>query len=683
MKGTIKDTLYKIGLAEKEIEVYLFLGKVGPQKGRYIADKLRMNKGQVYRILQVLQKKGVVETTLEQPKRFLAVPLEKVIDSFLTSKREEVEYIEQTKDELINDWNNIRQIELESSFEKFCVIEGEKKIFQKISQMVKETKKEFLTIASVNGLLTAFRYGIFEEAKTFPLENKIEFRFITQLAKDNLEIIKPLLKSIRTEVNIEGRVPERSSSVFPRVVIKDRNEILLFISNEQKIENALHTNCKSIVESFNGVFQDLWNCSSDIEKRIDEIESCKPISIMELIKNPTIAKTRYFDALDNAKEEILIVTSTKRLIETSKNTDLIKKWCKRGISTKIMAPITYENLKEVQELLSYCEVRHIPVGYFETTIIDGNHLFQFRKSSKQEKAVKIYSFFENTFHSTDKGYIKATRNLLFDIWKKTHSPSNKKIQSIDTSKIVGNKSFVGIPSLSKRTSLTSNLEYVRDKKLIETEVLEKIKTEKEKELNSRNNISDWKQTKRCFGKRGFAVIYPPESLGLPPMKIGVLENNKYSSFGEEKRIIVYLWKDTEKGSFFVPVAFVNDNPNPFLTESIKFTLKGFPAENNILLFNKDDIQIQMNGNTLFAGWTKPIPLGLPELVLPPSCLFFEGYGTIKSDATTATTISGRKLEFWINYYDAFVTYFHPKMKYIGSGTEAYIEKDAVMILSFE
>ena len=55
---------------------------------------MKIDKGQIYRILKNLQKKGLVEATLEYPTRFTAVPFEKVIDSFIKSKREEVAQIE-------------------------------------------------------------------------------------------------------------------------------------------------------------------------------------------------------------------------------------------------------------------------------------------------------------------------------------------------------------------------------------------------------------------------------------------------------------------------------------------------------------------------------------------------------------------------------------------------------------
>ena len=101
MNGTIKKTLQNIGLSEKEAQLYIFLGKKGPLKGGTISKQLKLNKGQVYRTIKSLQKKGLIEATLEYPTRFSAVPFERVIDSFIKSKREEVNQIEETKKDLL------------------------------------------------------------------------------------------------------------------------------------------------------------------------------------------------------------------------------------------------------------------------------------------------------------------------------------------------------------------------------------------------------------------------------------------------------------------------------------------------------------------------------------------------------------------------------------------------------
>ena len=196
-----------MGFSDKEAQIYIYLGKRGPQKGGTIAKQLKINKGQVYRTLKALQKNGSVESTLEYPARFIAVPLQNVIDAFIKLKRQEVDLIEEIKKELVNDWNKIRQIEVDSSFEKFSVIEGEKKVFHKISQMIKEAKKELLTIVSVNALLKADHYGIFEDLSDHPMKNRLKFRFLTQLTNNYLKPIQMILKKIEPELDFKGKDP--------------------------------------------------------------------------------------------------------------------------------------------------------------------------------------------------------------------------------------------------------------------------------------------------------------------------------------------------------------------------------------------------------------------------------------------------------------------------------------------
>ena len=60
----ITPLLRGFGLTEKESEVYVFLAKSGVQKAGEVSKRLRMHKAQVYRILEVLQSKGLVESTL-------------------------------------------------------------------------------------------------------------------------------------------------------------------------------------------------------------------------------------------------------------------------------------------------------------------------------------------------------------------------------------------------------------------------------------------------------------------------------------------------------------------------------------------------------------------------------------------------------------------------------------------
>jgi sugar-specific transcriptional regulator TrmB len=319
-KGTIEKTLRNFGLSEKEAEVYIFLGKRGALKGSEITRQLKMNKGQVYRILKGLQKKGLVETTLEYPTRFIAVPFEKVVDSFIKSKREEVALIEKTKKELLSDWKKISKTELESSLERFSVIEGNKKVFHKISQMVNETISQFSMKLTVSDLFEAEQFGVFDILDKHPMKSKIQFRVLTQTSKQNLKAIKLFNTKLKPILDFRGKNPSLGSPTFTRMAIRDNEEIILFISEKNKEslkdgkEVCLCTNCKSIIEAFLIVFEDSWKDSTDIEEGITEIETGKTPLRTQVINDPVAARNIYYKVLDSAKEEILIIASSKGLI---------------------------------------------------------------------------------------------------------------------------------------------------------------------------------------------------------------------------------------------------------------------------------------------------------------------------------------------------------------------------------
>jgi sugar-specific transcriptional regulator TrmB len=676
--GAIEKALGNFGLSDKEIEIYIFLGKRGALKGGDINRQLKMHKAQVYRSLKSLQKKGLVEVTLEYPARFTAVPFEKLIDSFIKTKKQEVEQIEKTKSDLLSDWDSISQTELDYSLEKFSVIEGTKKIFNKTVDMAKHAKREFIMVSTFADVFRADRFGIFDIMTPNKAKANIQYKFLSQLSKQNLKIAKIFESDLSPLVNFRVMDSSLGLTRFSRMVMRDNEEILLFISEENELsttkEVCLHTNCKAIIQSYSGVFDDLWRDSRDLSQLIFELETGKVPPKTQIFKNPEIAKESYNKSLEEANSDILMILSSEGLIKLSEKKPQLENWEKKDISIKIMAPIINENLNITHQLLKWCEVRHIPLGYFETTIIDDQHLFQFTPSSALQDEPQDYYYFDKTFYTNDPDYIQKTKQLLLDIWKKTHTPSSAGIRSITRTQGESLTSSIGHHSLVRKSSFKQNMKYNPKGKITIKDVFDKIEKEKRLSLKYRGNLFE---KARFFGSSAAAVIHSPESYNLPDMNIFASHNDEYSSFGEQNWLLFLLKQEIKKQSLYVPVALILDNP-----DTVSFYKKvffGFPVENNILVFNKDELQVRSKGKTLFAGWTKPISLGVSDFVVPPSCLLFEGYGQISSGMLTNIASSGRRQERWFNSFDAFVSYFHPESKYVGSGTEGFIERDALLI----
>jgi sugar-specific transcriptional regulator TrmB len=673
---TILVALKNFGLGDKEVEVYILLAKRGPLKGTEIAKLIKRSKGQAYRILKNLQKKGFAEITLEHPKRFIAISFEKTIEIIAKTKRYELSRIEDSTKDLLNDWKKISKTEVEPSLEKFTVIEGNKKIHQKIADLIEKTESNLSATLTLSDLVRAEQFGVFESAYEHPSRYKIKFRFLTELNKQNLKAIKLLKPKLKAGINVKARNPELGLALFPRMVIQDSEEILFFISQKKDVptksqEVCIHTNCGSLIQSFTSVFDELWQHSTDLQNKIVEIETGKPTLKTTVIADAEMAEEKYNQMLRTAEKEIILMTSAKDLNFLSKRMLSPKELLKRNVSVKIMAPITNENLPSAEKLSKYCAVKHVPINYWRTLIVDGRYLLQFRTNPSDLEKPESHMHFESAFYSHDMDYLKTMRTALNDIWKKTQTLSTIKPKS--TLDPLG-PAVIPLPerSLLKKGSGITLIDIKPPGTLTEKDVLNKIVNARVFPLKDPSkNIS------RLYASRGKAVIHPPDYFNLPDMIISATHAEKQSTFGGGDHLMVFVWQKTPKGYAYVPVTIVAEEN--FEGQAIlEMMLAGTPAGQNVQMVKKNELQIRIHGKTLFAGWTVPIQLFPPHYILPPACLRIEGYGDVKTGGYTLMHASGFKSEVEGNYFAAFVTFIHPASKYSGPGTDGVFARDLIM-----
>jgi len=672
---SVEKVLKNFGLTDTEAQVYIFLAKHGVLKSSEIARRMKKDRAQALRILKSLQTKGLVEATLEVPTRYASVPFEQVIDLSIKAKKDEAALLEGTKSELLNYWKKIGKSVPEPSLEKFVVIEGDRKIYPKIAQMMRETKNQLSSISTVADLVRGIQFNLYEAVLSHPLKSKIQFRFLTEVSNQNVNAVKSLLeRTLKTEVEIKGRNPDLGLRLFPRMMIRDNEEILFFIKpiaavDEKQDSLCLWTNCKALVQSFSAVFEDLWTNSTDIYEKIAEIETGKPTPNARVISDISTALKTYDEVLCLAKEEIMIMTSSEGLVEFWKRLTLLRELSGRGVSVKIMAPVTRENWQAAQELSQCCSIRHAPTSYLESTLVDGKHLVQSKNQPPYEGKQERIPYF-GTFYTNDQEYIEKSKSMLNHVWRSASVPS---VPTLDS--VIKSMPAVAPSSEGEHPRSRPDRPYILDGKakreiLLEKDVLNKIiNAKKYSAKNWPNDII------RFYGSNGLAVIHPPVNFNLPDMAIWAMHHNKQSSFGAADCLLVFLWLETPKGNAYVPVAAVSDN-----SENLKFHKTigaGTPSGQNGHLVKKDVLQIRVHGNTLFAGWTIPIPLFPPPLSLPPSCILFEGYSPLTTGVSEFRYPSGVKVTAEFNGLDAFVTYFHPESKYSGPGTDGRLNRDLI------
>ncbi len=276
------EVLRDSGLTGKESEVYMFVAKSGVHKAGDISKRLKINKAQVYHALKGLEKKGLVELTLEIPTRFIAVPFEKVIDLIIESKMEEAYSYQNQKSYLLDQWNSISVSKCTVPSERFAVNEGRSTVYSNLHKMIEETQSEIAMLISRDYIQHALQEGFIESLTTLATKkNNVRLRAITYVSKENIGIMKQILRKMPTlHNNIQWKHSSAATMPYHNMMIRDNEEISFnLISNNPSATNlevkGLWTNNKAIVFMRKALFEDMWRGGTDMFKRIHQIETMR------------------------------------------------------------------------------------------------------------------------------------------------------------------------------------------------------------------------------------------------------------------------------------------------------------------------------------------------------------------------------------------------------------------------
>lgn len=101
------NTLVDFGLKRTDAQIYAFLAKKGPHRGKDLVKALKITKQQVYPSLKNLQERGIVNSTIKRPAVFSAVSIEEVLDMFIKTRIEETQRLIQNKEEALSKWKSM------------------------------------------------------------------------------------------------------------------------------------------------------------------------------------------------------------------------------------------------------------------------------------------------------------------------------------------------------------------------------------------------------------------------------------------------------------------------------------------------------------------------------------------------------------------------------------------------
>jgi len=125
----------------------------------------------------------------------------------------------------------------------------------------------------------AYRSGLLDYGFNHPAKKEVIFRFLTIFSTiaNNIEVTKDMLrKAEKNSLCFESRVGNFGAGYFPRFVIRDGDELIIFLrmtEDEVSIDRndtGLWTNNLVLVRAFMAFFEDMWRNSIDIKDKMKE-----------------------------------------------------------------------------------------------------------------------------------------------------------------------------------------------------------------------------------------------------------------------------------------------------------------------------------------------------------------------------------------------------------------------------
>ena len=262
------EALQRIGLSRYEALVFVNLARAGAATAGDVARASGVNRVQTYRALEGLEARGLVEVTLDRPRRYAARALQDVFDMIADEKKAELEKLDAVRKKLLEEWPKISGRRREPPSVRLQVIKGRAQIYRTLRQFVASSREEVLAFTTTKGLQRSYRAGI-NEALVAAMRRGVKAR----LAADINETNEVLMARVSKYVPLRHVDRQRA-----RFIIVDRDSILAFLIQDEKTlrgdgETALWTNSPDFVKAHLEFFEKSWASGVPARRRLTALRA--------------------------------------------------------------------------------------------------------------------------------------------------------------------------------------------------------------------------------------------------------------------------------------------------------------------------------------------------------------------------------------------------------------------------
>lgn len=260
----IADTFVLFGLNKTKARIYVALNVLGAATASEIATLSKIRREEIYRILPELEEIGIVTSTLDVPRRFMATDPATMVEILIKLKMDamnrELDSLKLKKDDLINRLTKTAfGVYEENTIEAMTRADNVEKRY---GQMIKKARNSMLLTASSDELE---RILLAKSKEQQPLEGQLEIRAILNRgdladdpdSNDYTDFVRRI-RLLSTKANCQVELKRIDKTPFKMLVI-DRKEAVWGESKSGNMNSRfLWTNDQTHVGILRRAFDSLW-----------------------------------------------------------------------------------------------------------------------------------------------------------------------------------------------------------------------------------------------------------------------------------------------------------------------------------------------------------------------------------------------------------------------------------------
>lgn len=264
--------LVEYGLSKNEARVVTFLAKRGAERASVAARALRLNRTETYRTLRNLQRRGLVEASLEQPVRFQAAPFSRCLEILIAERKNRLAKLEERRGILEHEFEALTVETGAPAFERFQVLEGKARAGQKLLHVCENSKLQIDSIMGPSDLAGGSGRAFLDTLSMLAKRGR-RIRVITDIKPTAARFVEQFPNLV------ELRHFDLAEKPVPRMSIIDDTEALFWIGGREEAisrgseQVTLWISSRSFVRNLSAYFSEMWNSATPAPARLEEIKA--------------------------------------------------------------------------------------------------------------------------------------------------------------------------------------------------------------------------------------------------------------------------------------------------------------------------------------------------------------------------------------------------------------------------